>query len=243
MPLTYVFPNRSDTLAVLRDAIEANGNDATAHFLLGSLYLSGGMADAAMREWETTRRLNPRIATLHRNMGYTVLATEGDAEKAIALFKEGTRADPTNVGLYYGLDTAMTRAGRPAGDRAEAFLGYPDQATAPATLIYKLAMALAEAGRFDEAEAQFRGRFFPRAEGGTNVREIYLEVKVRRALALSAKGDCAGALRIVDGLKDPAPGLAFTEDGLEPFIASTTFAQMIGEVRKPCQVRKPQSGP
>jgi tetratricopeptide (TPR) repeat protein len=238
MPLTYVFPHRPDTLFVLRAAIEANADDASAHFLLGSLYLSGGMTDAAMREWETTRRLNPRIPTLHRNMGYTVLATDGEADQAIGLFKEGTTVDATNVGLYYGLDAALTKAGRPASDRADALAGYPDQRTAPATLIYKLAIALAEAGRFDEADALFPGRFFPRNEGGINVRQIYLEVKLRRARALAAKGECAKALGIVDRLKEPAPGLAFTEDGLEPFIASPKFEQMIAEVRAPCGVAR-----
>jgi tetratricopeptide (TPR) repeat protein len=234
MPLNYVFPHRPDTLAVLRAAIEANADDASAHFLLGSLYLSGGMTDTAMREWEATRRLNPRIPTLHRNMGYTVLATDGDADKAIALFREGTQMDAANVGLYYGLDTAMTKAHRSAGDRADALLSYPDLRTAPATLIYKLAIALAEAGRFDEADALFPGRFFPRNEGGVNVRQIYLEVKVRRAQALSAKGDCATALGIVDRLKEAVPGLTFTEDGLEPFIASAKFQEMVAGVQEPC---------
>lgn len=243
MPLTYVFPHRPDTLGVLRTAIEANADDASAHFLMGSLYLSGGMTDAAMREWETTRRLNPRIETLHRNMGATVLAMDGDAEKAISLFQEGTKMDAGNVGLYYGLDAAMTKARRPGSDRAEALLSYPDQPNAPATLVYKLAIALAEAGRFDEADALFAGRFFPRAEGGINVRQIYLEVKIRRAQALAAKGDCARALAIVDRLKDAAPGLAFTADGLEPFIASPKFEEMIAEVRKPCGVARPEGMP
>jgi len=39
------------------------------------------------------------------------------------------------------------------------------------------------AQRFDEAERLCQGRFFPREEGGTNVRQVYLEVKLQRALA------------------------------------------------------------
>src|SRR5205807_109068 len=49
----YVFPNRPESFAVLRRAITANPNDATAHFLLGSLYVSGGMSKQALEEWET----------------------------------------------------------------------------------------------------------------------------------------------------------------------------------------------
>ena len=35
-----------------------------------------------------------------------------------------------------------------------------------------LAAAYAEAGRFDQAKALFQDRFFPREEGGTNVRHL-----------------------------------------------------------------------
>src|SRR5215469_10566917 len=48
MPTTYVFPSRPESFAILRQAVATNQQDATAHFLLGSLYLSGGMSDAAM---------------------------------------------------------------------------------------------------------------------------------------------------------------------------------------------------
>jgi tetratricopeptide (TPR) repeat protein len=201
---------------------------------MGSLLLSGGMVDAAMSEWETARRINPRIPVLHRNMAYTVLATGGDPEKAIALFMEGVKADAANIGLYHGLDLAMTKANRPAADRANALLGYPDRKTLPAALVYKLALALAEAGRFDEAEQQFADRFFPREVGGVNVRQVYLEVRVRRAQALAAKGDCPRALDIVNHLGDTVTGLPFTQDGLWTFIVSARFHQMIGEARKPC---------
>jgi len=51
----------------------------------------------------------------------------------------------------------------------------------PSTLVYKLSLALSEASRFGEAEALFPGRFFPREEFGTNVRQVYLEVKLREA--------------------------------------------------------------
>ncbi len=234
MPTTYVFPNRAETLGVLRQAIAANAEDATAHFLLGSLLLSGGDVDAAMSEWETARRLNPRIPVLHRNMGYTVLATGGDPEKAIALFTEGTKVDAMNVGLYYGLDSAMAKANRSAADRAGALLGYPDQKSLPAALVYKLAIALAEAGRFDEADQQFTGRFFPREEGGVNVRQVYLEVRIRRAQALADRTDCQPALDLVSRLGDAVPGLAFTADGLQPFLESARFKEMIGQVRKQC---------
>ncbi len=237
MPTTYVFPNRAATLQVLRHAIEHNPDDATAHFLLGSAYLSGGMVDRAMQAWETARSLNPRIPVLHRNMGYTLLHAGASPERAIAVFDEGRRNDPGNVGVYFGLDQAMTGAGRSADERADALSTYPDRGAMPAALVYKLARTLAEAERFDEAEDLFRERFFPREEGGINVREVFLDVRLARAEALAADGQCAEAVDVVERLNREVSGLPFTRDGLETFLESPDLQQRIGEVKAVCNRR------
>ena len=65
----YVFPNRPESLVVLRRAVEANPQDATAHFLLGSLLLSGGQSDAALGrvgEGARARPEAPRPPPQHR---------------------------------------------------------------------------------------------------------------------------------------------------------------------------------
>ena len=58
----------------------------------------------------------------------------------------------------------------------------------PSAVVFKLALVLADEGRFDEAERLFRGRFFPREEFGTNVRAAWLEVRLARALAAARAG-------------------------------------------------------
>ncbi len=236
LPTTYVFPHRPESLDVLSDVVKRNPKDATAQFLLGSLYLSGGMVDAALKAWELARGLNPTIPTLHRNMGATLAAT-GALDKAVAMFQEGTKYDVANIGVYTGLEEALGRAGRPAADRAKALMGYPEQKLLPATLVYKLALLLAEAGRYDEAEQQFASRFFPRVEGGINVRQIWLEVRARRAESLAQSKDCRQALAIIDGLATPVPTLAFTKDGLEPFLKQPKLVGIIDSVRKACGAR------
>ena len=102
MPLTYVFPNREDSFAVLRRAIEINSHDASAHFLLGSLYFSGGETGPALEEWQRASEINPSIPTLHRNMGYAVLLSGGPPQRAIDLFREGVKYDKDNVDVYLG---------------------------------------------------------------------------------------------------------------------------------------------
>ena len=55
LPLTYVFPSRRSSYAVLRAALAANPEDGQAMFLLGALHLSDGLFDAAIADWTEAR--------------------------------------------------------------------------------------------------------------------------------------------------------------------------------------------
>jgi tetratricopeptide (TPR) repeat protein len=234
MPTTYVFPQRAWTLPVLQRAVASNPGDATAHFLLGSLYLSGGIADRAAAEWEEARRLNPTIPGLHRNLGLTLLHALGQAEAAGQVFAEGTNADPDNAEVYQGLDQVLGLLGRPAEERVRALEAYPHPDSLPGALVFKRALALVEAGRFEDAERLFTGRFFAREEFGTNVRQVWVEVEVQKALALARRGQCDRARELTDGLGREVPGLAFTRDGLEPFTQAARTQYLLGQLFDTC---------
>ncbi len=235
MPTSYVFPNRPESFAVLHRAIEVNPEDATAHFLLGSLYLAGGMSGQALQEWQTARRIKPALPTLHRNMGYTILKSGESPERAIEIFREGVQYDSRNVDLYLGREEAMEKAGRPASERARALQEFPELQTAPAVLIFRLVRLLSDAGDFDEAEKQLVNRFFPREEGGANVRDIYIALKLKRAESMAAQGQCPSALDIVRHLGEPVAGLSFTSKGLDPSISSAASKQAVAEIQAICR--------
>jgi len=226
----YVFPNRPESIVVLRRALEADPLDATAHFLLGSLFLSGGRSDEALAEWERARVLDPRRPVLHRNIGFALLYAQGAARDALRVFEEGMGADPENVELYEGADQAMSLLGRPPEERTAALRRYPGSPL-PSRLVYKLALALAEQGRFAEAEALFPGRFFPREEFGTNVRQVYLELKLRQALALAREGRAKEAAALAATFGRPVPGVDFTKDGLKAFVDAPRFQYYCGELQ------------
>jgi tetratricopeptide (TPR) repeat protein len=226
----YVFPNRPESVVVLRRALEVDPNDATAHFLLGSLHLSGGRTDEALAEWEKARALDPRLPVLHRNIGFTLLYARGAAEDARRAFEEGMSADPANVELYQGADQALSLLGRGPEERITSLRRYP-AAPLPSALVFKLALALSEAGRFDEAQALFPGRFFPREEFGTNVRQVWLEVKLRQAFALAREGRKAEAAALAAALGAPVAGFDFTRDGMKAFVGAPRFQYYAGEVQ------------
>jgi tetratricopeptide (TPR) repeat protein len=232
----YVFPNGAEDLEVLTAALIADSHDASAHYLLGTLYFSKGMTEEALAEWEQARRLNPQIPVLHASLGRALLHEKENAEQALMAFQEGLRTDPQNVELYTGMDQALSILQRPPQERIAALEHYPDLANMPSPLVYELILNLTEAGESEKAAALFHNRFFQRAEGGTNVRQVWLEMQMQRALSFAKHGQCSEAIHVADHMAEPVSDLAFTRDGLEPFLRSARFTYLLGSVYKNCNL-------
>jgi len=213
MSTRYVFPNRPESFDILKHALATNPNDSNAHALLGDLYMSAGIEDAAMSEWQAARTLNPAIPALLRNMGYTVLSSSGSPERAAEFFVEGTKADPENAENYLGLEKALKAAGRSRLEQAAALQKYPGK-TPPAQLVFQLARDLAAADRFDEAEQTLTTRFVSREEGGASLLEVYVEIRLAQAKSLAQKNQCTAARAVLEHLTDPVPQLHLTKDAL-----------------------------
>ena len=230
MSTEYVFPNGAQTLAVLESAVRTHSSDATAHYLLGDLRMASGLADQAVAEWQTARRINPSIPVLDASLGRVLLRIRHDPQAALEVFRAGLSADPQNLEVYTGIDEAMSILGTPAAERVSALERYPDRAAMPTSLVYELALSYAEAGEFEKAKALFANRFFSREEGGTNVRQVWVRVRMLEA----AHSSCDAALPILDHLGEAVPGLAFTKDGLAPFLAEPGNQSEMGSVEARC---------
>ncbi|HMF61126.1 MAG TPA: hypothetical protein VK595_12185, partial [Vicinamibacterales bacterium] len=234
LPTTYVFPNRPSSYTVLESALQANPGDATARFLLGAQYLASGLTGPAVDAWQTVRHAKPAIPTLHRNLGLALLHGSANYSEARAVLDEGIGADPTNVEVYLTLDAVLSAAGAAPGTRVAALKRYPAPDRMPAAMVFELALASAEAGNAAEAERLFHDRFFPREEGGTNVRAVYAQVRLSSARAAANAGDCATARAILDSLTREQASLPFTAGGLDDTIAPPTMARQLAGVESAC---------
>ncbi len=230
----YVFPAGAEAMRVVRRASQANEKDAVAHYLLGTLYFSSGLVDPALGEWERARALDPKIPVLHASLGRALLAIQAEPQRALQVFREGVAADPKNIQIFLGLDQALSLLGKPAAERVAALEQYSDHANMPAALVYELALNRSEAGDHDGAVALFQNRFFPREEGGTNVRQVWIEVRLQQALALARGGQCDAALVAAGQLGSEVPGLAFTRDGLPSILDSARVNFLLGELELHC---------
>ncbi len=234
LPTNYVFPSSAEDLIVLRAAVQGNASDANAHSLLGTLYFSRAMTDQALAEWRDARKLNPKIPVLDASLGLALLHMKNDPEAALEVFREGIHNDRRNEAGYLGIDQALSILNRPSEERVQALELYPDMAQMPSELVFELALNLAEAGDFDGAAALFRGRFFPREEGGTNVRQVWVGVQLLRALDQAKKNNCGEAITTSDRIGSPVEGLSFTQDGLQPFLESARTNYLLGKVNAQC---------
>jgi tetratricopeptide (TPR) repeat protein len=232
----YVFPSRAQDIEVLEAALHTNPQDATARYLLGTLYFSRGLADQAIDEWAQARKANADIPVLHASLGRALLRSRNDPARALKVFEDGLQTDSHNVALYTGIDQALSILRHPAQERVAALERYPDMANMPSSLVYELILNLAEAGDYAKAFALFHNRFFEREEGGTNVRQVWLEVRLQNALSLAQHGACSEAVSAADRIGDPVPDLAFTHDGLEPFLRSTRTNYLLGHVYRTCKL-------
>ncbi|HEX3684557.1 MAG TPA: DUF5107 domain-containing protein [Bryobacteraceae bacterium] len=230
----YVFPNGTEAFDVLKAAIRANPSDGTAHYLLGTFLFARGLTDGALTEWDAASKLAPTIPVLDADRGEALLRVRKDPEAAAAAFRDGISVDPTNAALYAGIDQALSLLQRPAEDRVQALERYPDPAHMPAALVYELALNLAEENNFAGAADLFRNRFFPREEGGTTVRQVWMEVRLQQALSLDAAGDCDSAASAASNLGAALPEFAFTRDGLAGLVDSARMQYLLGALFLRC---------
>jgi tetratricopeptide (TPR) repeat protein len=231
---SYVFPSSAEELTILRNVVRTNPQDATAQYLLGTLHFSRGLTDSALEEWSLARKLNPQMPVLDASLGVALLHEKHDAEHALSAFRDGLRSDATNVTVYLGADQALSLLSKPASERAQVLEKYPNLGDAPSSLIFELILNLAEAGDFQRAESLFRNRFFPREEGGTNVRQVWVEVELQKMLALAKIGHCADALVVAEQLGAAVPDLPFTRDGLESIVQSARTNYQLGVAYASC---------
>jgi Tfp pilus assembly protein PilF len=234
----YVFPSTLGDKFALEAALRVDANDATADYLLGVWYFARAKTAEALRHWANARNRNPQIPALEASVGLAQLYEARDFSRAFEAFDAGIKDDSRNMVNYSGAVTAMTLLGRAAPDRVKELDRYPDLKQMPNPLVYELALNRAEAGDYDGAVDLFHDRFFSREEGGTNVRQVWVEVRLLQATGLAKAGNCQSAVKIADTLQQPVTGLAFTKDGLEPFVEAPRTRYLRGDIYASC--RQPQ---
>ena len=179
---------------------------------------------------------------LEASLGLALLHMKRDFGRALNVFAEGIKNDPSNAVNYSGTVAAMAVLGKSAAERAKALELYPDLSHMPISLVYELALNRAEEGNYEGAIDLFQNRFFGSEEGGTDVRHVWVEVKLQQAIGLARTGHCEEALVTAKALGSPVPSLSFTQDGLKPLLDSARTNYLLGEAYSACGQKEEAEG-
>ena len=171
---------------------------------------------------------------MEASLGLAFLHETRDFGQAFEAFHAGIEDDSQNVVNYSGAADAMALLGRTAGERVKEMERYPDLRQMPNVLVYELALSRAEARDYDGAASVFSDRFFSREEGGTNVRQVWIEIRLQQALGVAKAKRCKDALNIAEHLGDPVAGFSFTQDGLKAFVDGARARYLLAEVYDSC---------
>jgi tetratricopeptide (TPR) repeat protein len=131
-------------------------DDASVHYNLGYTYTALERPDDAKAEYEKAIALDPsspKMAPAYRNLGMTLLAK--DPAAAIDPLERAVEFSPQDARAKWLLGTALERSGKlgPAIEQFEAARKLDEQDVG---ISASLAYALLSAGRFQEAEVEYR---------------------------------------------------------------------------------------
>ena len=105
------FPNRLDSILALQAALEHNPADARAAFYLGNLWYDKGQVADATACWESARRHEPSLPTVHRNLALVYFNKQRNPAKALASLERAFRLDSSDARLLFELDLLKRRNG------------------------------------------------------------------------------------------------------------------------------------
>lgn len=144
------------SVPVLKRAVELDGENLSARFLLGRCYVSahrslllGNFSKLALEQLNYIARKNPRFPTLHYHIGL-IYSNDGAVEKAIQELKLEIQYQPSNAQARVALAELQLKKGEL--EAAIEQLQLAEKVAPSVSLVhYTLAKAYREQGRLDKA--------------------------------------------------------------------------------------------
>lgn len=162
----YCFPSRLHEMVVLEWAIIQGTGSLNAAYGLGNFYFDKKRHEAAIGAWEKARAVDPKFATVHRNLGIAYWNVRRDRASARAAYERALDLDAADARLV--AETVQLRS--KLGDSAEERLAFlelhrelvaeRDDATVELATLYN------ETGQPEKALDLLSNRRFHPWEGG-----------------------------------------------------------------------------
>jgi tetratricopeptide (TPR) repeat protein len=177
MSPNQVFPDRLETIAILKHAARLRPDDWRIYHYLGCLYLAHYRKADAVAAWQKALSLNSNYSVVHRNLGIVRWKLDNDTTTAISHYEKAVGFRPDDLTLYRDLATLYRDSDQwtKVRDLLEKTLGFERYRS---DVIELLARAYHRLGEDDKAAALIDSRTFHAWEGQRSLYEIYRDIHI-----------------------------------------------------------------
>jgi tetratricopeptide (TPR) repeat protein len=187
MPPDYCFPFRLESIDVLKEALARNPKDAKAPYYLGNLLYDHQPAEA-IEEWEKSRTLDNKYATVHRNLAIGYEQVQKNIPKAISSMEKAVECNLSDPRLFYELDVLYEKGGVSAAKRLSLLEAHRETVEKRDDSMSRIALLYVQTARYDEALGILKNRHFHVWEGSRGLRDAYVDAYLMRGLEKSKAG-------------------------------------------------------
>lgn len=174
MPADYCFPFRLESIEVLRRAQNINPGDARAPYYLGNL-LYDFQPEAAIKQWEKSRRLDEAFPIVHRNLGLAYALVDNNVHEAIASMEKAVFCNSKDARYLCELDLLYEAGGVSPGKRLSLFEKNHETALQRNDALSREIMLLVQLGKYDRAVDLLGTHHFHVWEGGGRIHNVYVD--------------------------------------------------------------------
>jgi tetratricopeptide (TPR) repeat protein len=171
----YVFPDRLETIAILKHAERLRPNDWHISYYLGCLYLAHYRKDEAVAVWKKALSLGANYSVVHRNLGLVAWKMDNSTSAAIPFYEKAVALRPDVQALCRDLATLYQRSDQwtKTRDLLEKTLGFEQYRS---DVIELLARTYHHLGEDEKAAKLIDSRTFQAWEGQRSLYEVYRDV-------------------------------------------------------------------
>ncbi len=180
LPVDYVFPFRTESLAVLNTGLRYMPGNWKLHYYLGTLLTAHFRWKEGLDHLLLAQAASPKCSVLYRNVGEIYWKKLNDLENAQAAYEKALECDPGDFSYYVALDCLYREVGGNE-KRERLFAEAPPTVAKDFRVLFAQAGYYADVGRVDEALQILRHNTFHPWEGWTKVWKLYNRVLHLRA--------------------------------------------------------------
>ena len=199
MPPDRCFPNRTEEVNILQDAMRVNPTDAKAPYYLGNFWYAARQYPEAIDCWERSAALDGDFPTVLRNLALAYYNRRNEKEKARELLEKAFALNASDARILMELDQLYKRLGRSHEERLAFLEKYLPLVEQRDDLFLERITLYNQSGEYDKARQLIASRKFHPWEGGEGkVTGQYVLCRIEPAKKAIAEKRFADALALLN---------------------------------------------